>query len=120
MSTNPGYRTQVLDDIGNVVDTGQQELTLSFLETIVHREINFALVKHGLDILRLIYPGMIQSRIEKYHTGQSSTATGRFFFHQAMLPGPRLNIQNVFPRYGYSYVKDKMVVIETVLFLKWG
>ena len=33
-------------------------------------------------------------------------------------PGPRLNIKTVFPRYGYSHVKDKTVG-ETVLSLTW-
>ena len=34
-------------------------------------------------------------------------------------PGPRLNIKTVFPKYGYSHVKDKTVG-ETVLSLTWG
>ena len=40
------------------------------------------------------------------------------FFSPSQNAGPRLNIKTVFPRYGDSHAKDKMVG-ETVLSLTW-
>ena len=54
----------------------------------------------------------------RYQTtaGGSSLSAGQQTFIQP--PGPHLNIETVFPRYGVSHVKDKTVA-ETVLSLTW-